>query len=232
MHDTAMLIGRAFFETYMPGAKGQSIVDVGAQDVNGSLRSVAPPGNTYTGIDFAEGKGVDVILTDPYKFPFEDGTFDVAVCSNCLEHSEFFWVTFMEMLRILKPSGLLFITVPANAAVHRYPVDCWRFYPDSGMALRNWARRNGVNADLLESFTGKQLAGLMNDFTAVYVKDATNSSLYPNRIQSTYTHYNWGYVQGASKFTNSEQLNEDWAARRLLKQLGEALRPFTETPRS
>jgi SAM-dependent methyltransferase len=226
MHDTAMLIGRKFFETYMGAGEGLSIVDIGAQDVNGSLRSVAPKAASYTGVDFAEAKGVDVVLEDPYKFPFEDNTFDVAVCSNCLEHSEFFWLTFMEILRILKPEGLLFITVPANAAVHRYPVDCWRFYPDSGMALRNWARRSGVDAELLESFTGKQMAGLMNDFTAVFVKDKAHAGKYPDRIQSTYGHYTWGYVRGANKFSNPEQINEDWAARRLLKQLGESLKPF------
>lgn len=226
MHDTAMLLGRTFFETYMDGATGQSIVDIGAQDVNGSLRTVAPPGNTYTGVDFAEGKGVDVILQDPYVFPFPDGTFDVAVCSNCLEHSEFFWLTFMEILRILKPSGLLFITVPANAAVHRYPVDCWRFYPDSGMALQKWAHRNGVRAALLECLTGKQMAGLMNDFTAVYVKDETLAGSYPKRILDSYEHYTWGYVRGANKYMNPVQVNEDWAARRLLKQLGESLKPF------
>jgi SAM-dependent methyltransferase len=226
MHDTAMLIGQKFFETYLSGATGLKIVDIGAQDVNGSLRSVAPPGNTYTGVDFAEAKGVDVVLKDPYRFPFEDATFDVAVCSNCLEHSEFFWLTFVEMLRILKPEGLLFITVPANAAVHRYPVDCWRFYPDSGMALRNWARRSGVQAELLECFTGRQMEGLMNDFTAVYVKDQAHAANHPRRIQSAYGHYTWGYVLGASKFTNAEQINEDWAARRLLKQLGPALKPF------
>ena len=226
MHDTAMLIGRKFFETYMADAAGQSIVDIGAQDVDGSLRSVAPPGCRYTGVDFAEGKGVDVVLEDPYVFPFADETFDVAVCSNCLEHSEFFWVTFMEILRILKPSGLLFMTVPANAAVHRYPVDCWRFYPDSGMALQRWAQRNGLRTALLESFTGKQMAGLMNDFTAVYVKDEAFAAGREARIQATYDHYTWGYVRGASKFTNPVQINEDWAARRLLKELGPSLRPF------
>jgi len=226
MHDTAMLIGQRFFQTYLPGAEGLSIVDIGAQDVNGSLRSVAPPACTYTGVDFAEGKGVDVVLQDPYVFPFADGTFDVAVCSNCLEHSEFFWLTFMEILRILKPNGLVFITVPANAAVHRYPVDCWRFYPDSGMALRNWARRNGVRAGLLESFTGKQMAGLMNDFTAVFVKDDAHMAAYPRRIQDSYDHYNWGYVHGAAQFSKSEQINEDWAARRLLKQLAATLKDF------
>lgn len=226
MHDTAMLIGQKFFQTYMAGATGQSIVDIGAQDVNGSLRSVAPPGNTYTGVDFAVGKGVDVILEDPYVFPFEDATFDAAVCSNCLEHSEFFWMTFMEILRILKPTGLLFMTIPVNTGVHRFPVDCWRFYPDSGMALQKWARRNGVNATLLESFTGKQMRSLNNDFAAVYVKDNAHVEMHPNRILSHFTEYTWGYTDGAGRFTNTEQFNEDGKARRLLKDLGQALRPF------
>lgn len=140
--------------------------------------------------------------------------------------SEFFWLTFMEILRILKSDGILLITVPANAAVHRYPVDCWRFYPDSGMALRNWARRQGVKAELLESFTGRQMAGLMNDFTAVFLKDKAYMAKHPNRIQDIYGHYVWGYVHGASRFTNQESVNEDWAARRLLRDLAQTLKPF------
>jgi hypothetical protein len=43
MHDTAMKYGAAFFNTYLKNAKELTIVDIGAQDVNGSLRSVAPP---------------------------------------------------------------------------------------------------------------------------------------------------------------------------------------------
>lgn len=226
MHDTAMLIGQKFFETYLAGASGLSIVDIGAQDVNGSLRSVAPPGNRYIGVDFQAAKGVDVVLQDAYRFPFPDAEFDVAVCSNCLEHSEFFWLTFMEILRVVKPSGLVFLTVPANAAVHRYPVDCWRFYPDSGMALRNWARRNGVAAELLESFTGKQMAGLINDFTAVFVKDAAHAVAHPRRMQDSFAHYTFGYVRGAAAFTNPDPVMEDWAARRMLREIGDRLKPF------
>ena len=226
MHDSAMVIGRTFFEVYMAGATDKSIVDIGAQDVNGSLRSAAPAGNSYTGVDFTAGKGVDVVLEDPYVFPFADESFDVALCANCLEHSEFFWLTFLEMLRVLKPQGLLLLIVPANAAVHRYPVDCWRFYPDSGMALQKWARRNGLTTTLLESFTGKQMAGLINDFTAVFVKDGSHAALHPHRIQSRHTHYVWGYTHGSGRFTNMERVNEDWAARRALKELAEALRPL------
>jgi hypothetical protein len=93
MHKTAMLHGQLFFETYVTAPA--SIVDIGAQDVNGSLRSVAPDGCSYTGVDFVHGRGVDVVITDAYQLPFADEQFDVAVSSSCFEHSEFFGSHFL-----------------------------------------------------------------------------------------------------------------------------------------
>ena len=64
MHDTALDFGARFFNTYLKGVSGQTFVEIGAQDVNGSLRSVAPTQNTYVGVDFVdESHGVgDVAL--------------------------------------------------------------------------------------------------------------------------------------------------------------------------
>ena len=42
MHDTALMYGQYFFFTYLRDATGLKIVDIGAQDINGSLRAVAP----------------------------------------------------------------------------------------------------------------------------------------------------------------------------------------------
>jgi SAM-dependent methyltransferase len=145
MHNTAMQHGKLFFDTYVDDRADLTIVDIGAQDVNGSLRTVAPANCKYVGVDFAEGKGVDVIIDDPYALPFDDATIDVCVSSSCFEHSEFFWLSFLEVLRILKPEGLLYLNVPSNGYFHQYPVDCWRFYPDSGRALQNWARARRVH---------------------------------------------------------------------------------------
>jgi SAM-dependent methyltransferase len=185
MHDTAMKYGAAFFNTYLSNAKNLTIVDAGANDVNGSLRSVAPPNNKYIGVDFVKAKGVDVVITDPYSFPFEDESADVVLSSSCFEHSEFFWLLFNETLRILKPTGLLYINVPSNGSFHRYPVDCWRFYPDSGVALQNWGKKSGYNCALLESFVGirKNKFEVWNDFVAIFVKDEKNSAKYISRIQ-------------------------------------------------
>jgi SAM-dependent methyltransferase len=219
MHDTAMLIGQRFFQTYANGASGLKILDLGSQDVNGSLRTVAPPGCEYVGVDFADAKGVDVVLTDPYKLPFEDESFDICVSANCFEHSEFFWLSFLEIVRVLKPEGLFYLDVPFNGAFHRYPVDCWRFYPDSGMALRNWGRRNNYPLELLESFVGNQQRQMMNDFVAVFLKDRTHVAKHPNRIQSSFPDFVNGYVLGATRFTNPLAETPDRKAHLQLKAL-------------
>lgn len=122
MHDTAMQIGELFFKTYCKDSPSIKVVDIGSQDVNGSLRSVAPANCEYVGVDFQEGNGVDVVIDDPYALPLADDSADVVVCSSCFEHSEFFWLTFLEIQRILKPGGLLYLNVPSNGSYHTYPV--------------------------------------------------------------------------------------------------------------
>lgn len=216
MHDTAMTYGAKFFENYLKNAVGLTIVDVGSQDVNGSLRSVAPIDNTYIGVDFIEGKGVDVIITDPYSLPFESESVDVVVSSSCFEHSEFFWLLFNEALRILKPTGLLYINAPSNGSFHRYPVDCWRFYPDSGVALQNWGKRSGYNCAMLESLIGRRKNDVWNDFLAVFVKDDGNSFRYTNRIQNGLKDFMNGRLYKSVNIINMTEQSEDQSAHQKL----------------
>lgn len=219
MHDTAMEYGGAFFHTYLKNPVNLTIVDIGSQDVNGSLRSVAPPNNKYIGVDFADAKGVDVVITDPYALPFEDESVDVVVSSSCFEHSEFFWLLFNEALRILKPTGLLFINAPSNGAFHRFPVDCWRFYPDSGVALQNWGKRSGYHCALLESFIGPQKQDIWNDFIAVFVKDERHESKYPNRIQGNLGPFTNGRLYNSEQVHRFSQPSEDQEAHEKLNAI-------------
>lgn len=223
-----MDIGKVFFDTYLKNAKRLTIVDVGSQDVNGSLRSVAPANNKYIGIDFVEGQGVDIVITDPYVLPMENDSVDVVVCSSCFEHSEFFWLLFNEIQRILKPNGLFYLNVPSNGKFHRYPVDCWRFYPDSGIALQNWGRKNGYNTTLLESFTGKQKKDIWNDFAAVFLKDFQFIEKHPDRIQTMYPTFMNGLIYGEEDFKKFSELPED----RLIYLHNNQLKPVLETSQS
>jgi SAM-dependent methyltransferase len=168
MHDTAFEIGRAFFSIY--AGPDMAILDVGSQDVNGSLRGCAPPGSTYLGIDMSAGRGVDVILEDPHHYPFEDGRFDIVVSTSCLEHDPMFWLTFLEMARVTKPGGYIYINVPSNGQYHRFPTDNWRFYPDAGLGLEAWARREGQSVTLVESFIARRKQDSWNDAVMVFAR--------------------------------------------------------------
>jgi SAM-dependent methyltransferase len=178
MHPTAMKNGDFFFETYSKFFTEPlvTVLDIGAQDVNGSLKQVCPGRFKYIGVDFQDARGVDVVLTDPYKLPFEDQSIDIIVSSSCFEHSEMFWVIFLEILRVLKPKGVFYLNAPSDGSVHRYPVDCWRFYPDSGQALINWAKRNRFNPALLECYT--QVGGSWQDYVAIFLKDKHHLNIF------------------------------------------------------
>lgn len=221
MHPSALKNGKLFFDTYTTSFRDATVVDIGAQDVNGSLHDVMPSNLRYVGVDFVKAKGVDVVLDDPYELPFESKSIDVVVTSSCLEHSEMFWLTFLEILRILRPNGLLYINVPSNGDFHRYPVDCWRFYPDSGNALVTWARRNGLRPQLLESFVSEQYVDLWNDYVAVFVKDEQFGSLYPKRMVNGKSDYTNGMIAGHPEILNPRPESEDqtnWLYRLLLKR--------------
>lgn len=222
MHPTAMQNGQLFFDTYLDKSSTSVVVEIGAQNVNGSLRDVAPPGVRYIGVDFVVGKGVDVVLTDPYCLPFESESVDVIVSSSCLEHSEMFWLSFTECLRILKPDGLLFINVPSNGAFHRYPVDCWRFYPDAGSALVTWAKRQGMNPALMESFITPQFEDVWNDFLAVFVKDEACMHQHPNRMIKAIETFENGKVSGSDQIFSYVEFPED------IRRLNEAVQRLVE----
>jgi SAM-dependent methyltransferase len=168
MHDTARTIGGLFFKNYTkPTCK---VVELGAMDVNGSLRDVCPKSATYIGMDVAAGRGVDIVIKPDAPLPIASNSVDIVISSSVFEHDMYFWETFLEVVRITKPDGVIYINAPSNGMYHRYPVDNWRFYPDSGKALESWARRNGYPLTLLESFIAERKKAVWNDFVAIFVK--------------------------------------------------------------
>lgn len=167
MHDTAMMFGKLFFDTYIPKTGAYSLLDVGSKNVNGTLRSVAPKNLTYIGCDTEPGDGVDWVMSSPYDLPLTK--FDFIVCTSVLEHVEFPWLLFERMIATLKPNGILYINAPTNGPVHRFPIDGWRFYPDAAESLAEWARSGGFHCHLVEHFIGHRQHDWYNDFVAVYV---------------------------------------------------------------
>jgi SAM-dependent methyltransferase len=157
MHYTADQSGRMFFDCYA-NSTHKRVLDIGAMDVNGSLRRHAPSFIAYVGMDIEAGPGVDVVNPPGNPFPFDADTFDLAVSTSYFEHDQCFWFTFTEAIRTLKAGGHFFLNAPSNGPYHGYPFDNWRFYPDAARALVAWAER-GYQVRVVESGTLRQVAG-------------------------------------------------------------------------
>lgn len=120
------------------------VLDLGSAVVADGHRSnreaFANPHRRYVGLDIEAGPNVDVVVAEPDDWrEVADGSFDVVCCSPVFEHTQFFWITILEIARVLRPNGLALIVAPGSGPLHRYPVDCWRFYDDGLPALAEWA---------------------------------------------------------------------------------------------
>ena len=156
MHPSAMNFAAQFFTRYAP----HEIVEIGSYDLcGGPMRSVAPPGCSYIGMDLVGGNGVDIVMTDPYTIPLPDSCVDATVSTSTFEHIEFPWLTFLEMVRVVRVGGLVYVNAPSNGPYHRHPTDCWRYYLDAGPAFAKWAIRNGLHVEVVETFIGEPDGG-------------------------------------------------------------------------
>ena len=138
MHDTSYMAGSLFASIY--GHKNFKVLDVGGQDVNGSLREpFERHGMQYISADMVTHPSVDIVMEPGKPFPFENESFDLVISTSCFEHDPCFWMTFRELCRIVKKSGYIYVNAPSNGYYHTYPGDNWRFYSDAGQALSYWS---------------------------------------------------------------------------------------------
>jgi len=150
MHQTAFRNAKTFVKKYIPSTKGLDVLDVGSYDINGTLKPLFPDSN-YIGMDMEDGPNVDLVST-AHSIPLDSNSQDVIVSSSCFEHDPMFWVSFLEMSRVLKPQGLMYINAPSAGNYHPYPQDCWRFYADSWSCLAKWANTKDIHITLVESY--------------------------------------------------------------------------------
>jgi SAM-dependent methyltransferase len=164
MHRSSYEKMAAFRDAYLNDrGKPLTILDVGSAVVEGgpSYRElfVAAPWR-YIGLDTARGDNVDIVPSDPYRWDMlPDESVDVVVSGQAFEHIEFPWLTIVEIARILRPGGLAAITAPSAGPVHRFPLDCWRYYPDALPALARFAR-----LEIIESHWDRSYAWPENAF--------------------------------------------------------------------
>lgn len=150
MHEASHRKMCEFVRTYLACASNSTleIIDLGAHSVDSSstYRSLFDmPGWHYRGLDVVGGANVDIVVEDPYSWKeLADSSVDVLVSGQTLEHIEYPWLTLTEIARVLRPGGVACLIAPASGPEHRFPVDCWRIYPDGMNALARYAGLKAV----------------------------------------------------------------------------------------
>lgn len=158
-------IGAYFVPTSL--ALAASGAEVTAQDLSSVLGQSALK-------DRFEGAGIQTSAVDHLNqpLPYADGSFDVLVCTELLEHLPFNTVRLVrEFYRVLRSDGFAFISVPNLAsAKHRLqllrgrsirdPMERWIAAPDD----HNWHWREYVDTELRELLTAGGFKSLKLDY--------------------------------------------------------------------
>jgi SAM-dependent methyltransferase len=146
VHESSFEKVRAFRNAYLNGS--ESVLEVGSKSGNLTLRQLFPPPFAYVGLDIEPGNNVDFVPADPYQWSeLAAESFDVVVSNQTFEHIPYCWITMAEIARVTTQGGMVAIIAPSEGNPHRYPLDCWRFYPDSWPALCSY-----VGLDLIERY--------------------------------------------------------------------------------
>jgi len=93
------------------------VLDVGSLNVNGTNRYLFH-NSQYVGIDIVEGPGVDVVGRAHEHEIIEGEKYDVVLSTNALEHDMYWWLTLPQMIRLLKPDGLMFFSCAYRQRPH------------------------------------------------------------------------------------------------------------------
>lgn len=183
-----MVAGDGFAQLY--GNPGLTVVDIGGQNVNGSLRSCFESrGMKYISVDMVEHPSVDIVTQPGERLPFDDGSIDMVVSTSCFEHDPCFWLTFREICRIVKPDGYIYMNAPSTGKYHKYPGDNYRFYRDTSQALAFWSGKEFAGlpcnpVTVRECFYIMDYSLDFNDFVCVWQRcsDKTNEIVLSDQI--------------------------------------------------
>jgi SAM-dependent methyltransferase len=123
--------GDATFTADLAGySSSVTAIDISANQIAENARRL--PGITFLQHDVAE------------RFPFPDATFEVAWCSEVLEHLFDPAFALREMHRILKPGGRLLVTVPYHGLLKNVLIALFNWdahYTPSNPHIRFYSRR-------------------------------------------------------------------------------------------
>lgn len=112
------------------------ILELGARKINQKERFVDY--GEYVVFDIHEDEDVDV-AGDIHQLStyFEEGQFDAVFMVSVMEHLAMPWKAVLEINKVMKPGGLLFISTHPVWPAHALPWDFWRYSKEAFPVLLN-----------------------------------------------------------------------------------------------
>ena len=132
----------------------------------------------YVGVDVAAAVSPHLVA-DSASLPVKDGICDVVLCMQLLEHVVSPELVLSEVYRILRPAGLIYISVPMTWALHYEPHDYRRF---TSHGLKMMLKDAGFEVQVLRRYGGlfSIIGALLADWLFERVRNALR--VFPPRI--------------------------------------------------
>ena len=156
---------------------GMRILEIGSREVTGkSIAREMFSKAEYSGFDYYPGANVDVV-GDAHKLSsyFKDNDqFDIIYSSACFEHFAMPWIVAVEIAKLLKIGGTVFIETHFSFSSHERP---WHFFQFSDMALKTLFSRS-LGFECIEAGMSNPIVGRFSTFADDYLRLKPVTGLY------------------------------------------------------
>jgi SAM-dependent methyltransferase len=157
--------------------QGMRILEIGSREVTGkSITRSQLPLAEYIGFDIYPGNNVDIV-GDAHKLAsyFEgEQKFDIIFSSACFEHLAMPWIVAIEISKLLKVGGLVFVETHFSYSSHERP---WHFFQFSDMALKALFSK-ALGFECIEAGMSNPIVGRFSTFADDYLKHSPVKGLY------------------------------------------------------
>ncbi len=156
---------------------GMRILEIGSREVTGPSNARNEFAKAeYVGFDYYPGNNVDVV-GDAHKLSSyfqQEEKFDIVYSSACFEHFAMPWLVAIEIHKVLKMGGIVFVETHFSYSSHERP---WHFFQFSDMALRVLFCE-ALGFECMEAGMSNPIVGRFSALADPYLKNKPVAGLY------------------------------------------------------
>jgi SAM-dependent methyltransferase len=134
MHRNSRLLFEKYARNYF--CPGLRVLEIGPDKLPSTYQTLAADNSLqWETLDLRPDKALTYVAPSEYSFPIPDGSFDLVLSGQVIEHVRKPWRWIMEVSRVCRAGGHVITINPVSWPYHEAPVDCWRAFPEGMRAL-------------------------------------------------------------------------------------------------